>query len=224
MPTRALKNRSSFIVHRSAFIVLLIAVAAIAQEPAKEQKPEKPVEQKDPSDLGERLVRKALTDSSEDVMAEILRLMGESSRRLDADFDAGDQTQAVQKRVMERLDEAIKQAAAQLRQQKQSPSQQKSDKRKQEQAGKEQQKKKEQSQGSDPTADPDASNAENKGEAAETKLPGGDMTESRRAWGQLPQRDRDEVIQGKNEQFLERYRQLIDQYFRALQGAEEGPK
>jgi hypothetical protein len=39
----------------------------------------------------------------------------------------------------------------------------------------------------------------------------------RRSWGHLPQRDREEVIQGIGEACLERYRVWIERYYRALQ-------
>jgi len=39
----------------------------------------------------------------------------------------------------------------------------------------------------------------------------------RRGWGALPDRQRDEVIQGFSEQFLESYRIWIERYYRALQ-------
>lgn len=208
---------------RASLLLPLLTTAALAQQPGSDPQPATPpaAEQKDPSDLGERLVRKTVNDADEDVMAEILRLMGESSRRLDVDFDAGTDTQAVQQRVMERLDDAIKQAAAQLRKQKSSPREKSADKRKQESGTKEQQEERERRQRDQATPSPEDSAADQHGDVAETKLPGGELQESRRAWGLLPLRDRDEVIQGKNEQYLDRYRLLIEQYFRALQGAEE---
>jgi hypothetical protein len=188
--------------------------------PPPPPQPEQPAAETEDSDLGRRLVRKAVTSSDEDIMQEIMRLMGESSQRLDVRFDAGSETQIVQKQALDKLDEAIKQAAAQLRQKKTQPRERQQDKRKQQDASKTKPEESESKPG--PTSsDPDAATADNKGEAEESKLPGGDLRDARRSWGLLPLRDRDEVIQGKNEESLERYRQLIDRYFRMLQGAEE---
>ena len=44
----------------------------------------------------------------------------------------------------------------------------------------------------------------------------GRLKEFRRGWGNLPQRDRDEVLQGIDEDSLEKYRRQIESYFRAL--------
>jgi hypothetical protein len=50
---------------------------------------------------------------------------------------------------------------------------------------------------------------------------GGELREFRRAWGHLPMREREEIIQGIAESFLERYREWIERYYRALQETEE---
>ncbi|MCP4247470.1 MAG: hypothetical protein GY778_10520, partial [bacterium] len=44
----------------------------------------------------------------------------------------------------------------------------------------------------------------------------GRFREFRRGWGNLPARDRDEVLQGIDEDVLEKYRHLIERYFRTL--------
>lgn len=49
----------------------------------------------------------------------------------------------------------------------------------------------------------------------------GDIHELRRTWGHLPMREREEIIQGIGESFLERYRDWIERYYRALQEAED---
>ena len=189
--------------------------AATAQEPAPPAEP-----QPEASDLGRKLVRKAVAESDEDIMEQIMRLMGESSRRLDVRFDAGDETQALQQQAIEKLDEAIKEAASQLRKKKMQPREKQQDKRKQQDPSRSQPEKS-QRDAAQAYADPQSSEALDKGEAEETRLPGGELRDARRSWGLLPLRDRDEVIQGKNEASLERYRQMIERYFRMLQGTEE---
>ena len=49
----------------------------------------------------------------------------------------------------------------------------------------------------------------------------GPFRESRRGWGHLPARDRDELLQGVEEAFIEQYRPQIEQYYRALTETEE---
>lgn len=51
---------------------------------------------------------------------------------------------------------------------------------------------------------------------------GGRLRALRRGWGHLPARDREEVIQGASEKSLDRYRAWIERYYRALvEGAEQ---
>ena len=47
------------------------------------------------------------------------------------------------------------------------------------------------------------------------------LRELRRGWGRLPARDRDEVVQGFDQDFLTKYRQWIERYYRALASPEE---
>jgi len=194
--------------------------AAHAQD---EPPPEKPAPQKGDAaldDLGQKLVRKAIDESEEDVMSVMIRLMGESARRLELDFDCGEETQAVQRRVLEELDSAIKEAAARTRRNKSQDASSSSDKRRKSsdqqpggQAAKENEGEKGQA-----TAEGTSESATQLTEAAKA---GGDLKESRRAWGNLPPRERDEVIQGADENSLERYRQWIERYYRALQESDE---
>ena len=84
-------------------------VCALAQTPPRtDPKP------KD-KDLAKRLMRKAVAFDEEDVMEAVIRLMKQAVRKLEIEFDAGDDTQAVQRHITSRLDEAIKIAAAQRR-------------------------------------------------------------------------------------------------------------
>ena len=47
--------------------------------------------------------------------------------------------------------------------------------------------------------------------------------EGRREWGNLPPRDRDQVIQGRDRPYMEHYRDLIERYYRALAGPQQTP-
>ena len=124
----------------------------------------------------------------------------------------------MQQRIIEQLDDAIKAAASRIRQQSRSDRPASGDRRKRLQprqgrrsGGKEGE--------SDSAASTEA--AGDKDTAADGPQSDRELRESRRGWGNLPEREREEVLQGVDEEFLERYREWIEQYYRALQEAEE---
>lgn len=169
----------------------------------------------DEQKLGRRLIRGTTADD-EDIMEKIIRLIDQTARRLEIDFDTGEETQALQLEVLKQLDDAIQLAAAQTRKSSGQQRSSESDRRRRQEKDKSR----------------NAKAHPNKGESADTAPAGrastaggindrDDSTESRRGWGNLPQRERDEVIQGAGERYLERYRKWIEQYYRALQEADE---
>ena len=171
-------------------------------------------------DLAGRLIRKARTGADEDVMAGIIRLMDDAARKLEFAFDPGEETQALQRRVMERLEEAIKQSARQRS--VRSPRRQASigDKRRRPEKTKPEPGEKE--AGRETDSDSAAAGAAGPAPASAGGDPlNGKLLETRRSWGHLPQREREEVIQGIGEEHLERYREWIERYYRALQAADE---
>ena len=174
-------------------------------------------EQRD-RDLSKRLIREATTGADVDIMSEVASLMSDARHRLVRDLDAGPRTQAVQQRVVRRLDDAI-QMALQQRSRVRSPQTSEGERRElperpgEEQAGK----RDEHGPGAtDPGTSVDTGpNRESDGARR------GSFRESRRGWGHLPARDRDELLQGIEEAFIERYRPQIEQYYRALTETEE---
>ncbi len=173
-------------------------------------------------DLKRKLIKETTGASDDgDVMSRILALMGQTARRLEVEFNAGADTQQTQETLIKELDDAIKQAAANTRKNK-SQSSSSSDKRsamKQKPDGASKSK-------------PDAGKPgapQQDGESVERDPPAGDgqtasakakdLTERRRGWGNLPMRDRDEVIEGMDESVLPRFRDWIERYYRALQTA-----
>lgn len=219
-------RRSSRIV----LVLLLLGLGAApvaGQDPAPEDKPpaSDPADSREEpdsyeEDLGEKLLRKAVTGAEEDIMAQILRLMHESSRKLTLEFDPGARTQGMQAKIVERLDEAIKLAAAQQHQAR-GEGQSTGDKRRLPEDGETGETEQDEGEGreGDATAGSGSTGAGVVTENPERR--GGPLSERRRAWGNLPPRDREEVIQGKGEGFLERYRQQIERYYRALQEADD---
>ena len=195
--------------------VLFSIPAAFAQEDTSPNKPPQRVD-----DLGERLIRKAVTDGEEDIMATIVRLMTEATRKMEIEFDPGDETQALQGRIQVKLEEAIRAAASKQRARKQAPAPTDPDKRRMPTTGKREQppagKAKGGSSPGSASNTADAPAADGRSEAQRAAL-----RETRRNWGHLPRREREEVIQGVGEGFLERYRVWIERYYRALQESDE---
>ncbi|MFQ5490518.1 MAG: hypothetical protein ACE5GE_07330 [Phycisphaerae bacterium] len=188
------------------------AAASPAPAPLPRQQPDPqdpPAD--DEEDLAEKLIRQATGQSDGGVMGKIQRLMERSAQWLTGDFDPGPKTQAAQRQIIASLDDAI--AAAQRRRSRsQSSDSQSSDKRR----GKPQSKKQGQKQSASSGSSTPDSNTK-AGPAANTRNASNErFKESRRGWGHLPARDRDEVLQGIDESVLEKYRGLIDRYFRAL--------
>ena len=153
-------------------------------------------------------------------MEGIVRLMDQAAHNLEIAFDAGDDTQALQERIMKRLDEAVKVAASQRRPTRSKGQSGSGDKRRsskdRQDAAKTRNAKRDASQDSSASAAAGASGATSEGQ-----LLRGDLREGRRTWGHLPMRDREEIIQGSSDQFLERYRTWIERYYRALQETED---
>lgn len=212
----------SYIVRiRTAWVAALAALGLFGAPPLSGQErtpPGEPTKKKD--ELGERLIRKVVTDGEEDIMATIVRLMTEASRKMEIEFDPGKETQALQDRIQEKLDDAIKAAASKQRARKQSPAPTDPDKRRMPTANKREQRPEKQGKGeSSPkstsnTAEAPASDGRSEAERAA-------LSETRRSWGHLPHREREEVIQGVGEGFLERYRVWIERYYRVLQESDE---
>lgn len=181
--------------------------------------------QTDPDDdtrdrkMGERLVRQARTDAEEDVMDQLMRLMQMAGRRLDENFDPGEKTQALQQDILNRLDSAIAEAAAQRSSGKRVKMKARGERRR---MGQPDADRAQSGQKTGATADAD-DNAQPAN--APSKIIGEDgqprSFDVRRAWGHLPERERDEVIQGRDEDFLEAYRAWIERYYRALQESDE---
>ena len=207
-------SRTTF---RLNMCVVMTAMCCATAWCSDRTQPERETEEKK---LGERLIRKAVADADEDIMTAIIRLMSKASRKLEVEFDSGKETQALQQRVIDRLDEAIKIAASQLRPKQSTQRPTEGDKRRMDRTEKKPGTEGADSQGE---AKEDASSKTADSGTATTGAAGADASEYevRRAWGHLPARQRDEVIQGIGEVFLERYRVWIERYYRALQETEE---
>ncbi|MBE7457545.1 MAG: hypothetical protein KJ057_02630 [Phycisphaerae bacterium] len=172
-------------------------------------------------ELARKLVRQTTGEGEDDLMTKIMRMMSEGARRLEVTFDAGAETQALQKEIIKELDNAIAVAAQNTKRKPQSNAS-RSDRRTASRP---------RSDGSrQPGAEQRSAEASSEPGQDATTAPGGDgverdrdveLKERRRAWGNLPQRDRDEVIEGMNEAVLPRFREWVERYYRSLQGGPE---
>jgi len=208
-------------VRSSAWKAVLLVAVMLSAGIANAQVDPKPEDSRGADKkVGKRLIRKAGADADEDLMTNILEMMQDSSRRLEIDFDPGRDTQTVQAGIVEQLDEVIKVAASRRRPRSRSMPSGTSDKRR---------KPGERSKASD-GSDEETSQGDQADSGTTDGKPGsqpgaestrGDLREVRETWGHLPMRDREEVIQGIGETFLERYREWIERYYRALQESDE---
>lgn len=151
-------------------------------------------------------------------MAVIVALMGRSQDRLKNDFDPGAATQAVQKDIVKQLDAAISSARRQKRSNSNASSSS-SDKR----SAASQPKTEPKNAKADADAAAEAANTSAAAQAAKSggSRSAGDLKESRREWGHLPTRDRDEILQGGGERVLPRFQALVKRYFESLAESEQ---
>ena len=148
-----------------------------------------------------------------DLEQRILDLMQVAHDHLSIRFDAGDATQDAQRQILRELDAAIELARQNLRRSKGSGDQPRQTGEKRE-SGQQQEERAADAQ----QAGGDRAGASTQpGQAADAiRGPGGEIAEHRRGWGHLPDRDRDAVIQGLQEESLSEYAELIEAYYRAL--------
>lgn len=205
-------RRATWLLAGLAMIGPLLPVAFAAQEDGRDRR--------DDRRSRRRGLVKRLTQGKdaprEDVMQRMLSLMEDADRRLRIDLTAGAETQAIQEEIAETLDEAIRTAAAQRRPKRSRNQRFRSDKRKSDKSADASKSSKEKATGS--TGDEGrSSDQERPGVDPSRVAEGGELEETRRGWGHLPSRERDEIIQGRDEQYLQRYREWVERYYRALQ-------
>ena len=166
------------------------------------------------------LVRKLLGEKSgvADDVQDAVTAMADAATRLSEEFDAGEKTQQMQRRVLERIDRLIEQAAkdsgvSRPSSQSRRRADPKPDGRRKE--GKSQPN----AAGGMPPAKASASGT-GPGEKKEDKAK--DKAGLSRGWGYLPDRDREEIFQGFDDEFQAKYRREISRYYEDL--AEQAAK
>lgn len=195
------------------------ACGARAQDGAAEP-PSESSEDQGAEDLARRLLDRDAAAENDDLMSRILRLMNDAQQRLHRRFDPGPETQAVQERVMQGLDDAIM-LALQQRSRSTGTTTANGDERRMPQPPKHNQTDENKTEPDSAPGNQAPSPSSATGADAPKSTQAGPFKESRRGWGHLPPRQREEIIQGIAEDVLEGYRELIDRYYRALAETEE---
>lgn len=145
-------------------------------------------------------------------------LMGDAADRLDAQQDAGIDTQRIQEDAVKHLDQLLASLESQSKQ-----SQSKSSKPKNSdpsQSSKPGAKKPGQEQGAQPTSG--SGDQASQGPPKQTGELKAGLESARSAWGSLPARVRDTLLQGSSDRFSSKYQSLTERYYRKL--AEESGK
>ena len=202
--------------------VLAVLIPLVVTQPvlSVQSEPRTSESRQTEEDLSRRLIRKAMSQSDEDLMDGILRLMSEAQRKLEVEFDAGEETRAMQAEIADKLDKAIEAAARQRRPRRRTPSESHPDKRRMPSAAKRDAEKAGSAAGK-AAGSSTSGDVASTGETESADSLAGDLHDVRRGWGHLPSRERDEIIQGISEGYLERYRVWIEQYYKALQETDE---
>ena len=127
---------------------------------------------------------------------------------------AGDETQELQKKVMADIDRLIQRA-------KQQQSQQSASSKQQQTARREQVKQAKPGQGEASRSDKpaiDSTDTKDRGGKADLRRldPAALSEVIKRAWGNLPEKQREEMLQNGGDKFLPKYELLIEEYYKAL--------
>ncbi|MEK6643923.1 MAG: hypothetical protein AABZ08_08440 [Planctomycetota bacterium] len=174
--------------------------------------------------IDQELVKKLLGGESStlDTVESTLAEMKAASARLAENHDVGPQTQQSQKRIVEGIDQLIEQArrnraSSSSQQTARRPAEPKAGDRKQQSSARK-------SDASDPGKTGKGGMGAPANDKKATATRADDKAELSRGWGYLPLRDRQEVSQGFDEQFMGKYREEIIRYYRDLAKAAEKNK
>jgi hypothetical protein len=168
-------------------------------------------------DNDEELNRKLKETEAADAFEAAIQKMSLSADLLDNQFDAGLGTQRVQEDIINKLAQLIDQAKKQPSNSKSSSSQSQNQ-QKSSQSNQPDKKGQQQQQQSD--GDKRNNKPSNSREGDPPPLQEGDVNkvldETRSEWGNLPQRVRDMLLQGRKEKFSNLYDQLTQEYYKRL--------
>ncbi len=196
----------------TAFAAALGAAAQTQPPPATASRPTSRPGLSD-EDLARRLQGRA--DTTRDPFRRALELMEATSHRLADEYDTGEQTRTIQSDILKALDEAIRAASrpptsGQRGGKGQTGESRGAGRRSSQRPG-------EGAAGARSTPGDAAGGGKTTGSApGESAARLADRADVRRGWGYLPDRDREAIVQGVNEEFHPRYREQIEDYYRAI--------
>lgn len=153
-----------------------------------------------------------------DAFKQAIALMGDASGRLSSHADPGLDTQRIQADVIRRLDQLL----ASLDQQQQQQQQQQGQGQPQEQQQQDAPGRPQQQQGQQQQAQSGDGNRTDMGPPRQDGSLKSEIESARAAWGALPARVRDMLLQGSSDRFSARYKTLTEEYYKRL--AEESGK
>lgn len=147
-----------------------------------------------------------------DAFKQAVTLMGDAAGRLDTRKDAGLETQRIQEEVIRKLDQLLSSLDQQQQQQQQQSKPQPSESQSKSQPRAKPQQNQQQQQSDASSSDP------KEGERPTLKTgplkPG--LESARAAWGALPERIREMLMQGTEDRFSSRYKTMTEEYYKRL--------
>lgn len=167
------------------------------------------------------LDRKLSLEELDDAFAEAVKLMDDTAKRLGDSKDAGIDTQRMQEQALAKIDKLIDMARSQQQQQKQKRRQkqdQQQDQQQQQQQSSQQQQQQQQASSQQQGAD---------GTGGQTPQQGGRVNAppgAGAAWGNLPARMRDALLQGSGDVTSAKWEALTREYYKRLAEQPGAPK
>lgn len=182
-----------------------------AAKPAAD--PTKPARPNDDAQLDRLLTAQEMGDA----FKQAVTLMGDAAKRLDTAADPGLPTQRIQEDIIRKLDQLLSSLDRQQQQQQQQQQNQDPKNRPQNQQKSQQQQQQQQQQAASGNPDDQGDRPTLKTGALKPEL-----ESARAAWGALPARVRDMLLQGAGDRFSSRYKTLTEEYYKRL--AEEASR
>src|SRR5204862_1726493 len=140
--------------------------------------------------------------------------MARSRQRLALNNDPGKTTQIIQDRILQDMDILIEQARRQMAQARNAKPQEGDPQQAQSKPNNQQANN--QAAQQQPGSTTPAQTSRNTGGVATSAQPGKDLKGDGQEWGQISPRLRDAVMEGANDQMIEEYRKLIEDYKQAV--------
>jgi hypothetical protein len=196
----------------------------IDQEKPDASKPAADSAQDAAADAARRELDKELSEAEvANAFVQAVEQMGVAASLLDAKFDTGLGTQRVQEDIIAKLSQLLDQAKknkSSSSSSSSSSSRRQQNKQQQNPGQRQNQQNQNQQQGDQRNNNPSDNRSEIEPPAPQDANANAPLEESRAEWGNLPQRVRDMLLQGRKEKFSTLYEQLTYEYYKRL--AEEG--